>query len=348
MPNYWIANFDLEECLDYGLAQDCWMMQYQYSDDLTGVIYQGDKPAAVTTNWRRTKQIKIGDKLIAYLSKDRHPDRNGFFAIGEVIEQRKKPTKTSAVDAYVRLKRSHDHKKGIIFYEDSPALYENFSDKWRSQSHPEYRYAQRIDVAKWQFINKSGVRWLKGLKVSVSDQTKAFFEVDRTWFDRIQKQLKLVDQNTATKGLGSESDSANDAAERAFSKGQGFQIDSVTRKRIELYAMKKATEYFSALGYDVEDRSSSKPYDLECTKGSQKLFVEVKGTQSKGETIFLTAVEVNHVRTYPNQMALFIQHSVKVSQQRTVSGGESAVKLPWKLKDTDLSPLSFKCSLDIG
>ena len=33
MTTYWCANFDAQACLDHGIDNDLWMMQYQYADD---------------------------------------------------------------------------------------------------------------------------------------------------------------------------------------------------------------------------------------------------------------------------------------------------------------------------
>ncbi len=90
--------------------------------------------------------------------------------------------------------------------------------------------------------------------------------------------------------------------------------------------MKAATEYFRAQGYNVADVSAKRPYDLECVKGKAKLFVEVKGTQSSGESIFLTAGEVRYAIEHANSMALFVLHSIYVDENGSTSGGVSSVQ----------------------
>jgi len=42
----------------------------------------------------------------------------------------------------------------------------------------------------------------------------------------------------------------------------------------------------------MADHSKTKPYDLYCIRGAEVLHVEVKGTQTSGEDIILTAGEV--------------------------------------------------------
>jgi Domain of unknown function (DUF3883) len=43
--------------------------------------------------------------------------------------------------------------------------------------------------------------------------------------------------------------------------------------------MHRAEQEFRNRGYDVEDVSQKKPYDLLCTRPNEKKYVEVKGTQ---------------------------------------------------------------------
>ncbi len=51
---------------------------------------------------------------------------------------------------------------------------------------------------------------------------------------------------------------------------------------------------FTKCGYTVKRRG--KPFDLLCIRDSETLFVEVKGTQSNGEAVFLTRNEVQWAR----------------------------------------------------
>ena len=344
MTQYWAANFDFHECLQHGLDNQFWMMQYQYTDDVTGLVYQGVNPGKVTINWKKTKSVQIGDVLVAYLRRKGNPNRNGFFAIGRVIEPRKKATSKSSLEAYVAHKRSHDHKKGIIHYKDAPALYEDFDDTWRASFDPNFRYAQRIDVDHWEFIKADGVPWLKEMDLSVGVKTKALFKLKKPWFDKIKAALK---QNKSGKPKPSkrQDNLIRNACEVAYARSQGFLIDSELRKAIELYAMDRAKKHFASLGYDFEDTSKTKPYDLKCTKGSEVIFVEVKGTQSNGAEVLLTVGEVKHAQKHPNQSALFILHSVVVTEDG-VRGGDTIVRKRWNPRDQNLAPLTYRYTVE--
>jgi hypothetical protein len=193
MTTYWCVNFDSESkvCLEYGIKKNLWMMQYQYKDDLGNVFQDDDQKAATTANWKRLSLVKVGDKVVAYLPKSR------FFAIGTVIEPRRSKTPqdlTDTIGQYVERKRSHDHKSGFVYY--TPVFYEDFTDTWTHPDNKLMRYAQRIDVDQWQYVDPEGVT-VKGLgEIPVYELHKAVFEIKKEFFDTIKKSLGGVsDEN---------------------------------------------------------------------------------------------------------------------------------------------------------
>ncbi len=126
MTRYWCVNFGHEPVLTHGIDKNLWLMQYQYADEQDNE-FEADRPAQITKNWRRLKEINVGDQVAAYLPQ------NTFYATGTVIKPRRAKTSkdhTDTVDEYLKRKRSHDHKNGFVYY--SPVFYEDFSDRWRS------------------------------------------------------------------------------------------------------------------------------------------------------------------------------------------------------------------------
>jgi hypothetical protein len=136
-------------------------------------------------------------------------------------------------------------------------------------------------------------------------------------------------------------DSVVEALEKSHVKSQGFLLDSKTRKALETHAMDAAKRHFASLGYVVKDHSAGHPYDLLCSRGKERLYVEVKGTQTKGDGIILTAGEVRFARRKKGQMALFLVHSIKVSADGALSNGQDKVILPWDVDEGRLKPISF-------
>jgi hypothetical protein len=135
------------------------------------------------------------------------------------------------------------------------------------------------------------------------------------------------------------------AAVAAASKGrsQGFVMSATLRRAIELHAVGRAVEAFSRRDYHVEKRG--KPFDLLCSRGEEILYVEVKGTTTLGEEVFLTPNEVSFARNHEKSMALFLVSDIVLElasdgQPRT-SGGIDHEVAPWRIEDEDLKPLMF-------
>ncbi|WP_031597611.1 protein NO VEIN domain-containing protein [Ferrovum myxofaciens] len=132
-----------------------------------------------------------------------------------------------------------------------------------------------------------------------------------------------------------------------FSGGQGFQSNVEARLMIETHAMAICKKYYSDEGYVVEDVSATSSYDFIITKNRLSRFVEVKGTQTTGDTIILTKNEVELSRTKGDSMVLFIVHSI-VMNKKTVKEGSGVVSIidPWKVSNGRLTPISFTYRLN--
>lgn len=137
---------------------------------------------------------------------------------------------------------------------------------------------------------------------------------------------------------------AVDAAEQEFDRSQGFRVDAKLRKALEVYAMDAATEHFDSQNYAVDPEAHKNcPYDLECTRNGEVRYVEVKGTQTKGERIFLTAGEVDFAQRHKNEMVLFILHSINVSKdKKRLSGGIQKIVDPWDVEEGDKTAISYR------
>lgn len=117
--------------------------------------------------------------------------------------------------------------------------------------------------------------------------------------------------------------------------------------------MTLAIEHFEADGFDVTDVSSHQPYDLRCTKGSERVDVAVKGTTTTpGETVLLTPNEVQHALTRYPHTALAVVHGVVLegagTPTPTATGGTLEVHQPWRALEVDLNPLGYTYSVPTG
>lgn len=129
--------------------------------------------------------------------------------------------------------------------------------------------------------------------------------------------------------------------------GQGFQTDTETRLAIEKHAMNICKDYYKNQGYHFDDVSKTKPYDLEISKGgSEKILIEVKGTQSDGKNIILTKNEVEMADKYADKMVLFLVHSI-VLKKKKIIGHSIKIIMPWSLNKLFLTPISYTYDLSM-
>ncbi|MEI7478665.1 MAG: DUF3883 domain-containing protein [bacterium] len=137
----------------------------------------------------------------------------------------------------------------------------------------------------------------------------------------------------------------------------GKQNDPDIRGKIENHAMKRCMKYYSDEGYDVEDVSASKPYDIVIRKDGQEKLVEVKGLQTAlieddeiaNISIILTRNEVEISKRRSEEMILFIVHSIQLDENRDVvkNSGSNCIIHPWEVKEDQLTPISYNYNVII-
>jgi len=130
--------------------------------------------------------------------------------------------------------------------------------------------------------------------------------------------------------------------------GQEFSTNVNTRQAVEQYAMEKAKAFYEERGWEVEDVSANKPYDLCCKAANgEELHVEVKGTTSEGSQVLLTANEVQHARYHYPKVALFIVSHIQVdlTSDEKLRGGEIQVIEPWNIDEGRLIVLAYAYNL---
>lgn len=126
--------------------------------------------------------------------------------------------------------------------------------------------------------------------------------------------------------------------------GQGFLLTSEERRAIELHSVRLATEYFEADGWSVKDVGAKESYDLYLSRGSDRLYVEVKGTTSEGSQVILTRSEVERQRELAPDNALLVVHSITLDRSVSppaASGGTVHCTSPWLIDDESLTVVSY-------
>lgn len=81
-------------------------------------------------------------------------------------------------------------------------------------------------------------------------------------------------------------------------------MSAPVRRAIENHAVELAVQEFTRIGYRVDKRG--KPFDLLCSRGDEVVYVEVKGTTTFGEEVFLTPNEVVFASQHLDSMVLFV------------------------------------------
>lgn len=127
--------------------------------------------------------------------------------------------------------------------------------------------------------------------------------------------------------------------------GQGFLGSAAARRAVERRAMDVVSEYFQDLEYSIDDVSLRMPFDLQCTKASEVLFVEVKGTTSLGRAIFLTAGELAFASAHSSQMVLAVVSGIRLvaapGESFFASGGILRLLWKWMPEANALSAVSY-------
>ena len=135
------------------------------------------------------------------------------------------------------------------------------------------------------------------------------------------------------------------AAGKAKGGGQGFQLSPAARTAIEHHAMDRVQQYYEGLGWKVARVQVDRPYDLLCTKGDQKLHVEVKGTMSPGVKVVVTAGEVRHAQQGSVSIALAVVSRITLQSvshgKTTATSGTLRVQHPWNIDPERLEPIGY-------
>ncbi len=131
---------------------------------------------------------------------------------------------------------------------------------------------------------------------------------------------------------------------------QGLLRDAAVRRAVEIYAEDSAETYLTERGWNVQRVGHLKlGYDLDCRDSlGRALHVEVKGTQSRGEEVFLTQNEVMHLHAEtecPGRHALYVLSEIKVigtgTRKIDCRDGKRTCLWPWAMDRSLLTPTAY-------
>lgn len=131
--------------------------------------------------------------------------------------------------------------------------------------------------------------------------------------------------------------------------GQGFRVTKAEQRAVEQHAVAMVVAHYVAGGWDVRDVGATESFDLDCRRGEERLWVEVKGTTSLGEAVILTRNEVAlHRERYPYN-ALAVVSLIELDRSGdapTASGGRLTILSPWQIDEDALAPLAYTYAPD--
>jgi hypothetical protein len=99
--------------------------------------------------------------------------------------------------------------------------------------------------------------------------------------------------------------------------------------------------YYRDRGWIVTDTRHNRPYDAVADKGMERIYLEAKGTQSRGDSVIVTPNEVNHARQHPGECVMGIWSDMKLVDGVMDRGSGKFRILPFSPEDQDLRPRDF-------
>lgn len=133
---------------------------------------------------------------------------------------------------------------------------------------------------------------------------------------------------------------------RAGKQGRG--LTAKERQVIERHAMALAMQHLLINGYESQDTSATKSFDILAKRAGEELLVEVKGTTSDFcDSVLMTKNEVNLHRTHKGSTGLIIVSKIRLSRdngETTATGGEIEALLCWDIDEWTSDPIAFQVS----
>jgi len=227
-------------------------------------------------------------------------------------------------------------------------------------------YEWRPDKSRGEYYHTVRVKWDTSFARRIPRQpwTQTVTEVPYDLFRSIARTTKLSRDSVrslhdGSPDAGASGRAATNIAIRAgaraarkvteeLERASGFQSDSKLRKLIELHAMDLVKTNLETAGYNVEDVSARRPYDFLCRRGSEKKYVEVKGTQTAGNAVVLTAGEVSFIHRNTRHCVLCVVHGIRITgdSKPKASGGQISTDSPFDLSIGTLIPIAYTYARD--
>ncbi|MEV7132134.1 DUF3883 domain-containing protein [Arthrobacter sp. NPDC093128] len=129
-------------------------------------------------------------------------------------------------------------------------------------------------------------------------------------------------------------------------RGQGLQMDAEVRRAIEDAAQDRLMRHYRDDGWTVTDTRHNRPYDAVAERGGERIYLEAKGTQSRGDSVIVTRNEVDHARQHPGLCMMGVWSGMRLRPDGIVDPGAGTFRiLPFDPDTKDLRPRDFDWTL---
>ena len=99
-------------------------------------------------------------------------------------------------------------------------------------------------------------------------------------------------------------------------------------------------------GWDVTDTRVGNPYDAVARKNGEVLYLEAKGTETRGQAVLVTRGEVEHARAHPGQCVLGVLSEIRFSPTGQPNEQSGVFRLvPWNPDTGELRVASYEWRL---
>jgi hypothetical protein len=127
--------------------------------------------------------------------------------------------------------------------------------------------------------------------------------------------------------------------------GGGWQDDPVKRREVQDYGQRLLEDHFRNRGWTVEDTRYGNPFDAVATSGSQRRYLEAKGTQGDGGSVLVTPGEVDFARRRRGECIMGIVSNIKFSEDGQLDATQAHLRvLDWDPNSGTLTATGFSWS----
>lgn len=128
--------------------------------------------------------------------------------------------------------------------------------------------------------------------------------------------------------------------------GQGWQSDPVRRKQVEDAAQDRLMAHYVSEGWEVEDTRFGHSYDAVARRGEETVYLEAKGTETRGAEVLVSAGEVNHARAHLGQCVMGVLSDIRFDAEGNLDADSGTFRMmAFEPAYGSLTPTGYRWSL---